>query len=77
MENPAAFFDIDGTLFRNSLMIEHFKKLIRYEVTNPSVWYGHLEDTYSEWEKRYGYFDDYMDELVEVYVKELKGINKR
>ena len=27
-------------------------------------------------EKRHGYFDDYMDELVEVYVKELKGINK-
>src|SRR5690606_2643198 len=35
-----------------------------------------LRDSYSEWEKRYGYFDDYMDELVKVYVKELKGINK-
>jgi HAD superfamily hydrolase (TIGR01490 family) len=76
MGNIAAFFDIDGTLFRNSLMIEHFKKLIKYEVINPSIWYGHLKDSYSEWEKRYGDFDDYMDELVEVYVKELKGINK-
>ncbi len=76
MGNVAAFFDIDGTLFRNSLMIEHFKKMIRYEVIDPSVWYGRLRDSYSEWEKRYGYFDDYMDELVKVYVKELKGINK-
>jgi HAD superfamily hydrolase (TIGR01490 family) len=76
MGNTAAFFDIDGTLFRNSLMIEHFKKMIRYEVIDPSLWYNRLKDSYSEWEKRYGYFDDYMDELVEVYVKELKGINK-
>lgn len=76
MGNIAAFFDIDGTLFRNSLMIEHFKKMIRYEVIDPALWHGHLKDSYSEWEKRYGDFDDYMDELAEVYVKELKGINK-
>lgn len=76
MGNIAAFFDIDGTLFRNSLMIEHFKKMIRYEVIDPALWYSHLRDSYSEWEKRYGDFDDYMDELVEVYVKELNGINK-
>ena len=76
MGNIAAFFDIDGTLFRNSLMIEHFKKLIKYEVIDPSLWYSRLKDSYSEWEKRYGDFNDYMDELVEVYVKELRGINK-
>lgn len=76
MGNIAAFFDIDGTLFRNSLMIEHFKKMIRYEVIDPSLWYGRLRDSYSVWEKRYGDFNDYMDELVQIYVKELKGINK-
>ena len=32
----AAFFDIDGTLYRNSLMVEHFKKLLKYEVIDPS-----------------------------------------
>ncbi len=30
-----AFFDIDGTLYRDSLLVEHFKKLIRYEVIDP------------------------------------------
>lgn len=25
MKQIAAFFDIDGTIYRNSLMIEHFK----------------------------------------------------
>ncbi|HSN66914.1 MAG TPA: HAD-IB family hydrolase, partial [Fusibacter sp.] len=29
--NIAAFLDIDGTLYRNSLMIEHFKKMVKYE----------------------------------------------
>ena len=66
MGNIAAFFDIDGTLFRNSLMIEHFKKMIKYEVLDPSLWYGRLRDSYSEWKKRYGDFDNYMDELVEI-----------
>lgn len=39
MGNIAAFFDIDGTIFRNSLMIEHFQKLITYEVIDPEIWY--------------------------------------
>ena len=26
----AAFFDIDGTIYRNALLIEHFKKMIKY-----------------------------------------------
>ncbi|MFR5189571.1 MAG: HAD-IB family hydrolase, partial [Peptostreptococcus sp.] len=30
MANIAAFFDIDGTLYRDSLLIEHFRKLIQY-----------------------------------------------
>ena len=28
----AAFFDIDGTIYRNSLLTEHFKKLIKYDI---------------------------------------------
>lgn len=76
MSNIAAFFDIDGTLYRNSLMIEHFKKMIKYEVMDPAIWYGHLRDSYSEWERRYGDFEDYLEELADIYVEELKGINK-
>ena len=34
MKNTAAFFDIDGTIYRDSLMVEHFKKLIKYEVVD-------------------------------------------
>lgn len=76
MENIAAFFDIDGTIFRNSLMIEHFQKLITFEVIDPEVWYTKVRKVYTEWEKRYGDFEQYLEILAKVYLEELKGINK-
>lgn len=76
MKNIGAFFDIDGTLFRNSLMIQHFKKLIRYEIIDPSIWYNKVKPVYEEWEKRFGDFEYYLETLAEVYIEELKGVNK-
>lgn len=76
MKNTAAFFDIDGTIFRNSLMIEHFQKLMNFEVIDPAVWYTKVKDVYLEWEKRYGDFEKYLEILAGVYLEELKGIDK-
>lgn len=76
MKNIGAFFDIDGTLYRNSLMIQHFKKMIKYDVIDPAVWHNNVKHNYYKWEKRYGNFEDYLEELADYYVKELKGINK-
>ncbi|WP_235601416.1 hypothetical protein [Tissierella sp. P1] len=76
MKNIAAFFDIDGTIFRNSLMIEHFKKLNKYEVIDPSIWYTRVKKVYEEWEKRFGDFELYLETLAQVYIEELKGVNK-
>lgn len=76
MGNVAAFFDIDGTIFRNSLMIEHFKKLIKYEVINPAIWYAEVRDVYRDWHARYGEYEEYLELLAQVYVDELKGVNK-
>nr|WP_300001880.1 HAD-IB family hydrolase [Tissierella sp.] len=75
-KNVAAFFDIDGTIFRNSLMIEHFQKLMTFEVIDPAIWYTKVKDVYMEWEKRYGDFEKYLEILAEVYLQELKGIDK-
>lgn len=71
-----AFFDIDGTLYRDSLMIEHFKKLLKYEVIDPALWYGHVEKTYNMWKKRRGNYEDYMEELADIYVNAIKNLNK-
>lgn len=76
MRNIAAFFDIDGTIFRNSLMIEHFKKLMTFEVIDPSIWYTKVKKVYMEWESRYGDFEQYLEVLAEVYLNELKGVKK-
>jgi len=71
--NTGAFLDIDGTLFRGSLMIQHFKKLIKYEVIDPVVWHNQVKNTYAEWKRRKGFYEDYLEELAEIYIKELKG----
>src|SRR5690554_5926655 len=76
MKTQAAFFDIDGTIFRNSLMIEHFQKLITFEVIDPVIWYTKVKKVYLEWEKRYGDFEEYLELLAGVYLEELKGINR-
>ena len=76
MTNKAAFFDIDGTIFRNSLMIEHFKKLVAFEVIDPSIWYTKIKKVYLEWESRFGDFEKYLEVLAKVYLDELKGVKK-
>lgn len=76
MKNKAAFFDIDGTIFRNSLMIEHFKKLITFEVIDPVIWHTKVKKVYLEWEKRYGDFEEYLELLAKIYLDELKGVKR-
>lgn len=76
MKQTAAFFDIDGTLYRDSLMVEHFKKLIRYDIIDPSLWHSHAKKTFHDWDKRQGNYDDYLLELAEIYINSLKGLNK-
>jgi len=77
MKKTAAFFDIDGTLYRNSLMIEHFKKLLKYEVFDPIIWHSDIKQKFYEWDNREGDYDIYMEELATVYIESLKGLNKK
>lgn len=76
MKAKAAFFDIDGTIFRNSLMIEHFQKLIKFEVIDLAIWYTKVEKVYLEWERRYGEFEEYLEVISKVYLEALKGVDK-
>lgn len=75
-KNIAAFFDIDGTIHRNSLLIEHFKLLIKYEYINIMTWEGKIKDKFLKWDERQGNYDDYLDELVQAYVEALKNFSK-
>ena len=72
----AAFFDIDGTLYRDSLMVDHFKKLIKYEVLDPGIWHGEAKKKFENWDKRHGDYEDYLLEVAEVYRQGMTGLNK-
>ena len=76
MSTVAAFFDIDGTLYRDSLLIEHFRKLIKYELIAKREWSEHLQTTYNNWDKRQGNYDDYMFEISDQYVNAITGLKK-
>ncbi|SHH41170.1 HAD family hydrolase [Tepidibacter thalassicus] len=77
MKKIAAFFDIDGTLYRDSLMVEHFKKLIKYDIIDPSLWHSHTKKTFLNWDKRQGNYDDYLLELADIYISSIKGLSKK
>lgn len=76
MKNTAAFFDIDGTIYRDSLMIEHFKKLIKYEVIDEKAWVDNTRDIFNIWDRRQGNYDDYLQNLCDLYVQSLIGLDK-
>ncbi|MBQ3422161.1 MAG: HAD-IB family hydrolase, partial [Romboutsia sp.] len=74
MKNIVAFFDIDGTLHRDSLLIEHFKKLVKYELIDSSIWHNEIKKTFQDWNKRQDEFDNYLQQLCKIYEKELYNI---
>ena len=75
-KNTAAFFDIDGTIYRDCLLIEHFKMLLKYEYINMMSWESKVKEKFLKWENRTGDYDDYLDELVRTYMEALKNFNK-
>lgn len=77
MMRTAAFFDIDGTFYRDSLMIEHFKKLLKYELVDETIWHAQLKSKYQNWQKRRGNYDDYMIDLAEAYITSLIGMDQK
>ncbi len=71
----AAFFDIDGTLFRNSLLIEHFKKLIKYEVIDISVFIDEVREHFYNWSIRRGDYEMYLLDVTGAFKDSLTGIH--
>lgn len=74
--DKAAFFDIDGTLFRNSLLIEHFLLLTADGVIDEKVWENEIGPLYDKYENRLGAYEDYLDKASLVYQQNLVGLSK-
>lgn len=69
-----AFFDIDGTVFRSSLLIELVKELINRGLFPASAETEFLAK-YQAWQNRQGSYEDYVDSLIHTYLKHIKGIH--
>ena len=69
---PVAIFDIDGTIFRSSLVIELLKKLVARRVFHAGV-LASIKKSEQKWLNRQGYYDDYIDDVVGAYRKAVVG----
>jgi len=71
-----AIFDIDGTIFRSSLVIELFSELVRRGIF-PLRAKLEVERNYVQWLNRRGHYNDYLMKLVRIFYKNLVGCSVR
>lgn len=76
MSKIAAFFDIDGTIYREGLITEVFKKIIKYELIEEEVWHNEVKPVYLKWDRREGDYDDYLLKMVDAYKQAIQGLSK-
>ena len=69
-----AVFDVDGTIFRSSLLIQVVNRLIEKEVF-PTSTRRVYEREYERWLNREGDYDEYINAVVRAFVKHLKGVH--
>lgn len=75
MKKIAAFFDIDGTISREGMISEMFKKMIKYELIDNSQWHNEVEPAFTRWDKRVGDYDDYLQKMVDIYSETVRNTN--
>lgn len=68
-----AIFDIDGTIFRSSLLTELVEALLQEKIL-PARMKRSYENAYREWLDRKGAYQTYVDALVRAYLKYVKGV---
>ena len=76
MKKPIAIFDIDGTIFRSSLVIELYSVLVKMGIFSQKSLRA-IEKKKDQWLNREGGYDKYMWEVVDWYGKEIKGVKKQ
>jgi len=71
-----ALFDIDGTIFRSSLIIELFNELARRGIY-PAESSREVERNYVAWLNRKGHYNDYLMKLVHIFYRNIRGCSVR
>lgn len=69
-----AFFDVDGTVFRSSLLIELVNDLVGIKVF-PADAVSQYEPAFEAWRNREGTYEAYIEEVIKVFLTHLKGVH--
>jgi phosphoserine phosphatase len=72
-QKPVALFDIDGTIFRNSLFIELHWKMVKEGIIPRSA-ITKLDKKYWQWVTRQGTYEEYLEEVIASFNKFIKGV---
>ncbi len=70
-----AVFDIDGTIFRSSLLLELVEQLIAEKVFSKYAQTHYLE-SWERWRDREGSYSDFIMSVVDAYKGYLKGVRR-
>ena len=68
-----AFFDIDGTVFRSSLLVELVKALITAGIF-PEEARKQYTESHTAWVNREGTYEAYIDDVVSAYMTHIRGV---
>lgn len=71
-----AIFDIDGTIFRSSLLVELVEALIAEGIMPKSASKEYVR-LRTKWFNREGEYDDYLMAVVHSFLKHIKGVSRK
>ena len=74
MKQKVAVFDVDGTIFRSSLLIQLVDTLIEKEIF-PESTRSVYERSRERWLNREGDYEEYINAVVDAFRKHLKGVH--
>lgn len=69
-----AIFDVDGTIIRSSLFVELVEAMIAGGIF-PTEIKKSYEKQYKKWVERKGSYEDYLNAMVVVFMKNIKGVD--
>jgi HAD superfamily hydrolase (TIGR01490 family) len=69
-----AIFDIDGTIFRSSMVIELVEAFIENDIFPKSV-RKEYDKEYRMWFEREGEYEEYINSVVKAFMKNIKGLH--
>lgn len=76
MKKIAAFYDIDGTLYRDGFISELFKRFIKSQIIEEKKWFIEVKPYFDQWDRRRGTYDNYLDKMANIYIMAIKGYHK-